>query len=96
MEMEIASGRDALICRGNEVEQPLCEQRLWVAVLAQAIEDWRGDRISRKRDAEQFLFEDQKDFEIVCTRAGIDPNSFRAQLCRMHGKAITQPVCLAA
>lgn len=94
--MEIVSGRDALICRGNETEKPINEQKLWAAVLAQALEDWRGDRVSRKRDAEQFLFEDQKDFETVCMRAGIDPSSFRARLRRARGGRITEPVRWAA
>lgn len=93
--MEIVSGRDA-ICPGNEVENPINEQKLWAAVLAQALEDWRGDRISRKRDAEQFLFEDQNDFELVCARAGIDASSFRARLQRMRGERVAQPVRLAA
>lgn len=94
--MEIVSGRNALICRGNEVENPINEQKLWAAVLAQALEDWRGDRISRKRDAEQFLFEDQKDFETVCMRAGIDPSSFRARLRRMSGGRVAQQMRLVA
>lgn len=94
--MEITSGREALICRGNETEQPIGEQRLWVAVLAQAIEDWQGDRLRSKRDAEQFLFQDQKDFQIVCARAGIDPVSFRSQLFRLRGPEKTNPVRLAA
>ena len=78
-------GREALICCGNEIEAPICEQRLWAAVLAQALEDWWGDRIRAKRDAEMFLFEDQKDFETVCAGAGIDPSSFRSRLRRFRG-----------
>lgn len=94
--MEIAIGREALICRGSEIEQPIGEQRLWVAVLAQAIEDWQGDRLRSKRDAEQFLFQDQKDFQIVCARAGIDPTSFRSQLFRLRRPEKANPVKLAA
>lgn len=94
--MEITSGREALICRGNETEQPIGEQRLWVAVLSQAIQDWQGDRLRSKRDAEQFLFQDQKDFQLVCARAGIDPISFRSQLLRLRGPVKANPVKLAA
>lgn len=95
--MQTLSGRDALICRGNEVEGPVCEQRLWAAVLAQALEDWRGDRIRAKRDAEQFLFNSRGDFETVCAGAGIDPSSFRAQLHRLRGtETPSHPVRLAA
>jgi hypothetical protein len=97
MTMETLTGRDALICRGNEVEAPICERRLWTAVLTQALEDWRGDRITAKREAERFLFEDERDFETVCAGAGLDPTSFRAQLCRLRATSIApQPVKLAA
>lgn len=83
--MEITCEHERLICRGNEIEEPVCEQRLWVAVLAQALEDWHGDRLRTKRDAEYFLFEDQKDFETVCAGAGINPSSFRSHLSRLRG-----------
>ena len=82
--MEILSGRDAVICQGNEVEAPVCEQRLWVAVLAQALEDWRGDRIRARREAEWFLFHDQKDFETVCAGAEVDAHSLRSRLRRLR------------
>jgi hypothetical protein len=97
MDMEIASGRTALICRGDEVERPVCEQKLWVAVLTQALEDWQGDRITSKHQAETFLFEDKKDFETVCACAGIDPSSFRARLERLRSQQKPrQPAQLAA
>jgi hypothetical protein len=82
--MVLACGQKTITCRGNEIEQPLFEQRLWVAVLAQALEDWHGDRLRSKREAEHFLFEDQKDFEIVCAGAGIEASSLRSQLCRVR------------
>lgn len=94
--MAIMSGRGALICQGNEIEQPIGEQRLWLAVLAQAIEDWRGNRLRSKRDAEQFLFQDQRDFQLVCGRAGVDPTSFRSQLFRLRGPEKANPVKFAA
>jgi hypothetical protein len=95
--MKIVTGREALICRGQEVEGPIGEQRLWTAVLLQAVEDWRGDRIRSKREAEQFLFEDHKDFETVCAGAGIDPSSFRSRMRRLCSVgAAPQHVQLAA
>lgn len=94
--METMGGREALICRGNDVEQPIGERKLWVAVLAQALEDWQGDRLRSKREAEQFLFEDKRDFQAVCARAGIDSDAFRSQLLRLRGPAKTQEVKLAA
>jgi hypothetical protein len=95
--MGTLAGRDALICRGNEVEAPIFERRLWAAVLTQALEDWRGDRIRDKRAAEEFLFEDQRDFETVCVGAGIDPSSLRAKLRRLRATSnLPQEVKLAA
>lgn len=94
--MGMVSGAETLICRGNEVEQPIAEQRLWVAVLAQALEDWQGDRLRSKREAQQFLFEDNKDFQIVCARAGIDSGAFRSQLLRLRGAQKTLQEKLAA
>lgn len=82
--METLNGRDALVCRRHEVEDPISERRLWAAVLAQALEDWRGDRIRASQEAEEFLLEDHQDFETVCAGAGIDPSSFRARLHRLR------------
>lgn len=90
------SGREAMICRGDEVERPIAEQKLWIAVLAQAVEDWQGHRLRSKREAEQFLLKDEKDFPIVCSRAGLDPDSFRAQLLRLRGPQNGDHVALAA
>lgn len=94
--MELTRGHGALICRGNETEEPIFEQRLWAAVLAQALEDWHGNRLSAKREAERFLFEDQKDFEIVCAGAGINAGGFRSQLCRLRGTRNSAQSVLAA
>lgn len=97
IDMEIVNGREALICRGQEVEGPIGEQRLWTAVLVQALEEWRGDRIRSKREAEKFLFEDHKDFETVCAGAGIEPSSFRSRLRRLRSvETAPRPVQLAA
>ena len=82
--MEIVSGREAGIFRGREIEAPLAEQKLWVAVLAQALEDWQGDRLHARRDAEQFLFHNKNDFFTVCARAGVDGGSFRSRLSRLQ------------
>lgn len=94
--METKSGRETLICRANEIEQPFCEQKLWVAVLTQALEDWHRNRLRAKREAEHFLFENQKDFEIVCAGAGINASGFRAQLFRLRGTQNLTPLSLAA
>ncbi|HXT86037.1 MAG TPA: hypothetical protein VN745_03345 [Verrucomicrobiae bacterium] len=87
MEMGIVSGREAGIFRGDEIEAPVAEHKLWVAVLAQALEDWEGDRLHARRDAEQFLFHDKNDFFTVCTRAGVDGSSLRSRLSRLQRPA---------
>lgn len=59
------------------------ERRLWTAVLTLAIEDWRNGTLRKKREAEKFLFEEQKDFSQVCSAAGIDASDFRARLMKI-------------
>jgi len=36
------------------------ERRLWLAVLVQAVEDWQSANLRQQREAETFLFSDQK------------------------------------
>ena len=62
------------------------ERRLWTAVLVQAIVEWRSNNVRASRAAERFLFEDDKDFDIVCASAGLNPQSFRSQLTRLGPK----------
>jgi hypothetical protein len=59
------------------------ERRLWIAVLMQAVVEWRSDRMRAKRDAEAFLFHNEKDFQMVCAGAGMDPSALRSQLLRL-------------
>ena len=94
--MEIMSGRQASIVRGEETEAPISEQKLWVAVLAQALEDLQGDRLTARHEAEHFLLRDKNDFFTVCAAAGIDPSSFRSRLGRLHVAAIPEGPQLAA
>jgi hypothetical protein len=76
----------------NQVTEDLIgENRLWTAVVVNAIEDWRFGTLRARREAQAFLFDDHADFEIVCARAGLDPQSFRSKLLKigrrieMHG-----------
>ena len=59
------------------------ERRLWLAVLALAVEDWTKGTLRAKREAQRFLFEDKKDYYSVCASAGVDADSFRAKLTRI-------------
>ncbi len=67
-----------------DVEFPV--RRLWVAVLVQAIEDWRSANVRRKREAEAFLFNCRRDFEAVCSNAGLDAVNVLNRLARMKFK----------
>jgi hypothetical protein len=76
----------------NELSEGFIPERtLWAAVLVMAVEDWRDGSLRAKRAAQQFLFEDDRDFEEVCSGAGLDPATFRSKLLKvgkrvaMHG-----------
>lgn len=92
--MSMGNEGRGLICRGIEIEGPIGEQKLWIAVLLQAIEDLQSNRLRAKHAAEEFLLEDKDDFETVCSAAGIDANAFRARLSRAYVRR--KPMLLAA
>jgi hypothetical protein len=62
-----------------EVEET-AEQKLWRAVIASTVEEWVSGPLRKKREAEQFLFTDNQDFQTVCYSAGINPENLRARL----------------
>ena len=80
--MENTNRGNRITCKGIEVEGPDNEQKIWAAVLLQAVEDWRSENAKLHRDAAQFLFKEKNDFEVVCAGAGIEPSSFRSRLVR--------------
>jgi hypothetical protein len=68
----------------NEVsEDAISERRLWTAVLITAVQDWRMGTLRAKRSAQEFLFENDRDFGEVCAGAGIEPTSFRSKLTKI-------------
>lgn len=71
---------------GSPTEDCIAERRLWVAVLAAAVEDWRKGSLRERREAQRFLFEDKPDYERVCGSAGVDPSGFRSCLLRIGKK----------
>jgi hypothetical protein len=81
----LSSGQSAV------TEDLIGANRLWTAVIVKAVEDWRMGTLRARREAQKFLFEDDRDFFQVCASAGLDPNLFRTKLlklgCRieMHG-----------
>jgi hypothetical protein len=63
---------------------PGLEVRLWQAVIVTAIQEWISGPLRSKRRAEEYLFQDQKDFPVVCQSAGIDADRLRAKLNRLR------------
>jgi hypothetical protein len=64
------------------------EERLWRAVITKSLEEWMCGPLSFSRKAEQFLFEDKKDFKAVCSSAGMDPERLRKRLKTIRARGI--------
>lgn len=62
------------------------ERRLWLAVVVQAVEEWRDGTLRDKRLAQQFLFDDSNDFQAVCANAGLDAENLRSKLLKIGRK----------
>lgn len=62
------------------------ERRLWLAVVAQAVEEWRNGTLRNKRLAQHFLFDDTCDFFAVCGHAGLDAENLRTRLLKIGRK----------
>jgi len=60
------------------------EMRLWQAVLVTTIQEWVSGTLRSQREAEQYLFQDQKDFRVVCQSAGFHADRLRAKLNRLR------------
>jgi hypothetical protein len=67
-------------------EEFISERRLWTAVIVNAVEDWRTGSLRARREAQHFLFNNDTDFELVCSAAGLDWQDFRARLLRIGRK----------
>jgi len=64
------------------------EERLWRAVITKSLEEWICGPLSFSRKAEQFLFEDNKDFRAVCSSAGMDPERLRKRLKTIRARGV--------
>jgi hypothetical protein len=82
--VEVRAGQQEMFNEG-----PLGERRLWLAVVMQAVEDWRGGTLRAKRQAQEFMFEERKDFDVVCANAGLDAENLRQKLVRL-GRMVPQ------
>jgi hypothetical protein len=80
--MQGMASQVSLDTQNNVTEELISERRLWTAVLVNAVEDWRGGNLRARREAQEFLFESEVDFEMVCAGAGLDAGDFRARLLK--------------
>ncbi len=69
-------------------QQATAEERLWRAVITKSLEEWICGPLSFSRKAEQFLFNDNKDFKAVCSSAGMDPERLRKRLKTIRARGI--------
>jgi hypothetical protein len=68
------------------------DRKLWTAVLLQALQDWQGANARRRSEAEKFFFQSPEDFNLVCSGAGLIPNSVLSRLRRMKETAAPRRV----
>jgi hypothetical protein len=74
----------------HEVEvEDSAEQKLWRAVIACTVQEWVSGPLRKKREAEQFLFCDNKDYQTVCYSAGINPDDLRGRLEKIRSRQTT-------
>jgi hypothetical protein len=79
-----------------DVAENTPETRLWRAVIARPLQEWISGPLTRRRVAEQYLFDDNGDFLLVCGSAGIDSRKLRSRLARLRGHVISGYVLAAA
>jgi hypothetical protein len=72
------------------------EIRIWRAVIARTIQEWISGPLTRKREAEQYLFDDNGDFRLVCNSAGIDSGELRARLALLRRHAMPEHLLAVA
>ena len=81
--------------QNTEVEET-AEQKLWRAVIASTVEEWVSGPLRKQREAEQFLFDDNKDYRTVCYSAGINPEDLRGRLEKIRTRQQTEELVIAA
>jgi hypothetical protein len=81
--------------QGAGVEET-AEQKLWRAVIATTVEEWVNGPLRRRREAEEFLFNDIRDYETVCYSAGINPENLRDRLERIRSRQIADAQMLGS
>ena len=77
----------ATMLRSAEAEET-AEAKLWRAVLASTVEEWVNGPLRQKREAEEFLFSDDRDYRTVCYSAGINPEHLRSRLEKIRSQQV--------
>lgn len=67
-------------------EEFIAERRLWMAVVANAVEEWKSGSLKSRRAAQHFLFDSDDDFNHVCACAGLDASNLRSKLLKIGKK----------
>jgi hypothetical protein len=71
--------------QGAETEETAVA-KLWRAVIASTVEEWVNGPLRQKREAERFLFNDDRDYRTVCYSAGINPDHLRVRLEKIRAR----------
>jgi|HubBroStandDraft_6_1064221.scaffolds.fasta_scaffold907088_1 hypothetical protein len=69
------------------VSESATETNLWLAVVTDTVQEWMHGPLRMRREAEAFLFHDNRDFPELCERAGLNPSVLRSKLLRARGRA---------
>jgi hypothetical protein len=69
-------------------DQGTAEEKLWRAVIAKTLEEWVRGPLRYSRKAEEFLFDDNRDFLAVCFSAGMDPGNLRKRLLSIRSRGL--------
>ena len=80
----------------NSQEQQIAEQKLWRAVIASTVEEWINGPLRRQREAEQFLFHNDRDYRTVCSSAGIDSGNLRNRLQKIRLRTNAEAILRAS
>ena len=82
--------------QGNGTEriphEKTMEQGLWRAVIAGTIAEWFSGPLSRRREAEAYLFGDTTDFHQVCESAGMNATHLLSRLKKLRTAKIGFPL----
>jgi hypothetical protein len=66
------------------------ERRLWRAVIASTVDEWVNGPLRQQREAEKFLFVENKDYRTVCHSAGINPEDLRSRLEKIRARQASE------